>query len=180
MKIYVVRHGRSTGNEKHIIQGRKQYRLSELGRSQAQGEAEKLKDVKFDLILSSPLMRTMQTANIINQFHNVPIVKDDRLLEDDKGIFTGRTDKQIKQEEWDLFNKDPALCGVETIDKVFVRVQNFIDFLKEKYNNKQVLVVTHDHVALMLDYCSRYETFDENKFKVLQRFKNAECRQLDL
>lgn len=51
--------------------------------------ALKYKDTKFDIIFCSPLMRTIQTANIINKFHNVKIVKDERLIEIDQGIFTG-------------------------------------------------------------------------------------------
>lgn len=180
MKIFVVRHGKTIWNEKHITQGWSQNRLSELGKAQAQKAAEKLKETKLDLIFSSPLMRTIQTTNILNQFHKVKVIRDKRLIEDNKGIFTGKTDKQITKEQWQLFEKDPKACGIESWDEIFARVKEFTIFLKENYSDKKVLVVTHDRIALMIEYCSIYDNFDESKFKSLTRFKNAECRQIDL
>ncbi len=180
MKIFVVRHGRTIWNEKHITQGWSQNRLSALGKGQVQETAEKLRDTKLDLIFSSPLMRTMQTTNIINQFHKVKVIRDGRLIEDNKGIFTGKTDKQITKEEWALFEKDPKACGIESWDEIFARVKDFINFLKENYADKKVLVVTHDRIALMIEYCSIYDAFDEGRYKALNRFKNAECRTIDL
>ena len=55
MEIYVMRHGRTIWNEKHICQGRSQNRLSKFGKSQVEEQATKYKDVKIDYIFSSPL-----------------------------------------------------------------------------------------------------------------------------
>lgn len=180
MKIYVVRHGKTVWNEKHITQGWSQNRLSKLGKQQAEEAAEKLKETKLDLIFSSPLMRTMQTTNILNQFHKVKVIRDKRLIEDNKGIFTGKTDKEITKEQWELFSKDPKACGIESWEEIFARVKDFENYLKANFSDKKILVVTHDRIALMLEYCIANDVFDENKFKALVRFKNAECRQLDL
>ena len=90
MKIYVMRHGKTNWNENGTIQGRSNNRLSNNGKAVVEEVALKQKDTKFDIIFCSPLMRTMQTANIMNQYHNVKILKDERLIEIEQGIFTRR------------------------------------------------------------------------------------------
>lgn len=87
MKVYIMRHGQTVWNAKGIIQGRRQGRLSKKGISQVEEQAKKFQNVNFDLIFTSPLMRTVQTTNIINKFHSCKVIRDDRLLEVDKGIW---------------------------------------------------------------------------------------------
>lgn len=79
MKIYIVRHGEVLHN---IL---KQYSdededLTETGIMQAEELRDKIKDMKFDVIISSPLIRTRHTANIIN-VNNNKIIFDDRIKE---------------------------------------------------------------------------------------------------
>ena len=64
MKVYVMRHGTTVWNEKRITQGRTNNRLSKNGKALTEEVALKHKDVKFDAIYSSPLMRTMQTTTL--------------------------------------------------------------------------------------------------------------------
>ena len=88
MKLYIMRHGTTVWNEKEIIQGFSKNRLSKSGKLLVEKQAVKHKNTNFDLIIASPMMRTMQTANIMNKFHGIKIVKDDRLREIDQGVFT--------------------------------------------------------------------------------------------
>ncbi|MGN1208302.1 MAG: histidine phosphatase family protein, partial [Christensenellales bacterium] len=88
MNLFVMRHGTTIWNEKGITQGRSQNRLSKTGIELAKERAKEYANTKFDVIVCSPLMRTVQTANIMNKFHNVKILKDERLLEIDQGYFT--------------------------------------------------------------------------------------------
>ena len=80
--IYLVRHGQTDDNKNHIIQGNKP--LNETGKQQVEETAETLKDVDFDICFCSPLVRTIQTLDVIKKYHeNLPIVYDDRLKERD-------------------------------------------------------------------------------------------------
>ena len=90
MKVYIMRHGETVWNAKGIIQGRRQGRLSKTGIGQVEEQAKKFQNVDFGLIFTSPLMRTVQTANIMNKFHSCKVIRDDRLLEVDKGILAGQ------------------------------------------------------------------------------------------
>ena len=99
MKIYVMRHGTTVWNEKGITQGHTNNRLSKKGKILTEEVALKYKNINFDIIFCSPLMRTVQTANIMNKYHNSKIVKDSRLIEIDQGIFTGRSKYDLTEEE---------------------------------------------------------------------------------
>jgi broad specificity phosphatase PhoE len=79
--IYFIRHGETKYNTVHRIQGQLDIPLNSTGLAQAELMAEKLKDVKIDKIYCSPLRRTKQTATIINKYHNLDIIYDDRLKE---------------------------------------------------------------------------------------------------
>ena len=83
-----MRHGTTVWNEKGITQGRSSNMLSQSGKALTEQAANMLKDVQIDVIFASPLMRTMQTANIINKYHIACLSKTKRsykwLLQDSR------------------------------------------------------------------------------------------------
>ena len=90
MEVYLMRHGLTVSNERKITQGLTKGRLSKTGKIQTLEQAEKYKYINFDVIFSSPLVRAIQTSNIMNRFHNVKIIKQELLTGIDQGIFTNR------------------------------------------------------------------------------------------
>ena len=113
MKVYVMRHGTTVWNEKGIIQGRSNNRLSQNGKILTEEVSQKYKDTKFDIIFCSPLMRTMQTANIMNKWHNVKIIKDERLIEINQGIFAKRLKASLTNIEKQQRQNREKSCGME-------------------------------------------------------------------
>lgn len=95
MDLVLVRHGESEANCAGIIQGRGDYRLSPRGRDQAALTATALEDFSPSRIYSSPLLRASETAQIINQPHNVKIIALEDMVEFDLGEFEGLTGDQI-------------------------------------------------------------------------------------
>ena len=65
MKVYLIRHGETDWNSVRKLQGQTDIRLNDYGIELAKLTAEGLKDVDFDLIYSSPLIRAVETAEII-------------------------------------------------------------------------------------------------------------------
>ena len=94
MKLIFVRHGQTYSNIKDICDDDPLVKtaLTKKGEKQAQKAAEILKDRKIDIIFVSEFFRTNETADIINQYHNVKI-KIDRRLDDRKTGFTGKSEK---------------------------------------------------------------------------------------
>jgi uncharacterized phosphatase len=64
-KLYFIRHGESVGNIKRLFTGQWDVPLTDLGTKQAKAAAQTIKERHIDLIVSSPLIRARQTAEII-------------------------------------------------------------------------------------------------------------------
>ena len=89
MKLYVTRHGQTQYNIEVRICGRANVRLTEKGISQAHELAQSMQDTDVDLIISSPLVRAKETADIVGAAIGVPVEVDDRLAERDYGVIDG-------------------------------------------------------------------------------------------
>lgn len=96
--IYYVRHGQTEHNKNNILTGRTDVSINEVGIEQAKQTAEALKDVQFDVLFCSPLLRAKQTASIVNAYHNLQVIEDKRLIERDYGNFTGKTTAEIDRD----------------------------------------------------------------------------------
>ncbi len=180
MKIFVMRHGQTVWNKKGITQGRSKNRLSKEGLLQAEESARILKYEKIDLIISSPIMRTVQTANIMNKYHNIKIIKDDKITEIDQGIFTGRKYASLTEEEKQIKAKTSKSAGMESFENVAKRVQDFVEEIKQKYNEKTLLIVTHNITASAIEAYIKNEKFDMQIFRNKINFKNAEVKSFEI
>ena len=74
MKIYVLRHGETSWNRQRLLQGRSDVELNENGRKLAKETAEGMADIPFDLVFTSPLKRAKETAEIVLNGRDIPIV----------------------------------------------------------------------------------------------------------
>ena len=116
--------------------------LNEQGLIQAHDLALELKEINFDLIISSPLKRALQTAEIINEHHNLPIIVNNDLREIEM-------DTHINADAWrDAFNtdKEKQVVGVENLKDFFARVYTAIEEIKSRNGEKTILVVSHGGV----------------------------------
>ena len=92
--IYFVRHGESEANQRGIFAGQKEDSvLTEKGKEQARATAQEIENenLKIDKIVSSPLKRTKETAEIIAKeigFDVLKIYFDNRVIEYDMGSLT--------------------------------------------------------------------------------------------
>jgi len=88
-----LRHGESIGNAEGRYQGQSDYPLTETGRAQAQTLARRWSEekIKFDLAVTSPLVRARETAEIIAGALDVPIEADPIWMERDMGDLSGLT-----------------------------------------------------------------------------------------
>ena len=152
MKVYLIRHGETDWNSVRKLQGQTDIRLNDYGIELAKLTAEGLKDVDFDLIYSSPLIRAVETAQIIKGDRELEIHTDDRIKEINFGecegiIIPRRKDGPINpiwQFEFDTEHYIPAEGG-ETFAQMFERTSDFFDNvimpLEGRYNN--VMIVGH-------------------------------------
>ena len=156
--IYIVRHGQTEWNKIKRIAGRTDIELNQQGILQAQQIADMFKDVKFDVVISSPLKRTLQTAQIITK---TPIVIDERLIERSNGELEGKMVKDVPQ-DLDFNNENETRFNIENIKDFRKRILSFCNDLTTKYKGKNVLVTTHSGVILYIRCFFEGEPKDNN------------------
>lgn len=180
MKLYIMRHGTTIWNEKGIIQGRSNNKLSTAGLALTQEAAKNFSGTKIDVIFCSPVLRTMQTANIINKFHNVKIIKDERLAEIGQGVFEKRKKSSLTPHEIQIrLRRDPAY-GMESYESVFTRVKEFYLNLIKNKPFENILVITHNTPATLLEKAILNKKPNFNDPNSLRGFKNAEIKLFDI
>lgn len=158
MILYIVRHGQTEWNVKHKFQGQANSELTQQGVDEAIMLGESLKDrnEKIDFIIASPLKRTMHTTQLINKSLNLDVEYDDRLMEISVGDFEGKIFEEEQKNYSDLFKtirtypyETPYPNG-ESIKDVFNRIKSFVDEIKGKYNDKNIMLVVHGVVIKCL------------------------------
>lgn len=157
MKLYFVRHGVTEWNINHIRQGRSDIPLTDKGREQAKETGLALKDKHLDICICSPLSRTRETASIILEGRDVPVILDERVLERNFGPLEGmRIDAtpEALEQQYRFWNplEHETYEGVETMEELIARINAFLDDIKVKYADKSVLIVAHGGLSPAVKY----------------------------
>ncbi|MCI8411819.1 MAG: histidine phosphatase family protein [Clostridia bacterium] len=148
MVVLMTRHGQTDWNVERKVQGKADIELNEKGIEQAKITSEKLKDEKIDIIISSPLKRAKQTAEIINEKLNCPIIYEEGISERDFGEFEGKRRDEFDFEGFWSYKKNFKYDKAENIREFFNRIYSTLDNIKEKYKDKNVLIVSHGGVSI--------------------------------
>ncbi len=150
MKLYLVRHGQTSGNAQRIHQDNS-VSLSELGVSQSTVLAKRFQTVPVDLVIASPYARAQQTAEIIGKTISKPIQTSPLLIELKRpSVIEGRhmDDPEvvkIKEDiESNVHNPDWKHSDEETFFDIRARAITFLKQL-DSMADENVLVVTHGH-----------------------------------
>ncbi|MBR2897102.1 MAG: histidine phosphatase family protein [Oscillospiraceae bacterium] len=151
--IYVMRHGETDFNLRGLIQGQNDSMLTENGIALTVITAKALQDVKFDRVISSPLKRAHDTAEIMlreNRVSSAAIETDDRLKEFSFGEWEGRSCKPTEETtELNNFYYRPrefrGLPGGESTAQVVARTREFLlETANDPQNDgKTLLITTH-------------------------------------
>jgi broad specificity phosphatase PhoE len=110
---------------------------------------------KINVILSSPLLRAKQTAEILAKELKVDVREHEELMERDFGILNGLTWEEFSSRypqeiKSNLPHYQPDLKNAETIEEVEKRVTSFISDLPNIYQSKSVLLITHSGVIRII------------------------------
>ena len=79
--LYFIRHGQTQHNVDGVLTGRLDIPLNENGLKQVEKEAIESKKINIDIIFCSPLLRTKQTCEAINKYHNSPVIITEEIIE---------------------------------------------------------------------------------------------------
>lgn len=168
--IYLARHGQTEENLMRIFQGHLPGTLTADGIEQARNLGKELEGIQIDCILSSDLKRVVDTVNYAIADRNLPWEKTKLLREIDWGKWTGlkidSVDKQNPPED------------AETKEMLYERGKRIVEYIKEKYSGKNVLVVAHGLINRSIQ--AHILGVDINELYNIQHMNNAEVRKFTL
>ena len=111
--------------------------------------AQKTAGVGIDLIIVSPLQRAVDTAKAVSAVCGAPIVTDDRLIEQDYGIYEGldRKDSGFQANKRMFAFRYP---NGESMMQLAGRVYGLLEDVKRQYADKTVLLVCHNGICRVI------------------------------
>lgn len=148
-ELWLVRHGQTDWNIERRFQGQTDIPLNGVGVTQARDLAASLNGAPLSAIYSSDLSRALQTAAILAEGRNIPIIQDERLREIYMGDWEGRTWQDVNQnlsaDMMELMNNPihGRAPGGESLAELAERVQTFADDIAARHRNKIIMVVSH-------------------------------------
>lgn len=186
-KFTFVRHGQAENNLTDVRAGDRDnvYHLTPEGKRQVHELAETLQAEDFDRVVSSPLLRATETAEILNDKLKKEIELSDLVREYNFGGWNGLTNEQLRAKDDEKFKaframptgKDKYAFKMggdgENHREIEARVREFIKIFTEKHRGQNVLVVSHGGILGMVEKIFKH--VDEKSFFSLEwKFKNAE------
>lgn len=181
MKIYFVRHGESQQTD-HVFQS-PSTPLSDQGVLQAQAVAKTFSDASVDLLVSSPYVRALQTAQIIETSTRISVIQNPLFTE--RKMPTSFEGKPVNQEAISLthqqirqnfFNKDWHHEDEENFYDLQTRVRTARDWLISQ-NKETVVVATHGYFLAIMVFDILFGNTDSHhlfkSFKTNTEFSNG-------
>jgi len=147
--LYIIRHAESEANKSRVFASQLPIPLSAAGRQDAARIAGELKNLTgIDHIVSSPLLRAVQTAEALSAHCGPPVIRDPRLMEQHLGDFSGLTYDEVKLDpgyernslaRWNWIPRG----GGESYSMIADRVRDFFSELEDTCPGGSILIVTH-------------------------------------
>lgn len=150
--LYLLRHGQSQANANQIIAGSHDSPLSTVGVAQAGYAGDTAKRFfQFDLIVSSPMSRALQTAQIIAEridYRAEKIVVMPDLRERNLGEVEGKSYNQAPHHNGNYEDAE-NVPGVEPIGDLLARMRGVLSELQTR-PEQNILIVAHNGCGRML------------------------------
>lgn len=146
MNLYVIRHGETDMGKNEII-ATVDEPLNSNGIQQAINVGKELNNLDIDVIYCSPIKRAKHTLELFNLDKNIPVIIEDRLKERDMGIYEKVPFKELDWDDFWNYNSNLKYLELESMKSVYERITDFLDEIKLKALNKNVLLVTHGGVS---------------------------------
>jgi ribonuclease H / adenosylcobalamin/alpha-ribazole phosphatase len=144
----LLRHGQTPMSVQKRYAGRSDVPLTDVGVQQAAAAAKRLASAGLGVIVTSPLLRTVQTAREVAAVTGADVVTDDGFRETDFGAWEGLTFAEVR-ERWPsevttwLADPEVAPPGGESFTDVSARVTAALHRVLADRAGQRVLIVSH-------------------------------------
>jgi len=162
--LLIIRHGQTTWNADHILPGQLPgIPLNDKGREQVAQLAEALSDIPISAIISSPLERAHDTAQIIAETRGLTVQLEPDLMDTNIGHWAGQKYDELSKNDpaWKAYTLDPTTApdGVETFPQVQQRAMAAIERWQKQENigGYPAFVAHADVVKLIVAYYTGLE-----------------------
>ncbi|MFC1830161.1 histidine phosphatase family protein [Thermodesulfobacteriota bacterium] len=148
-KLYLVRHGQTAWNLEEVFRGRADIPLDETGKEEVHLAGKALKNETLHAVYSSPLSRSMETAENIAKFQDVPVTPMDAIIDISYGEWEGKPLADVQEKYPDLYSiwlREPhkvTFPGGENLDGVRLRTMEAVEHLLKKHHNENIALVAH-------------------------------------
>ena len=151
MKIYVVRHGETNMGKNKVI-ATEEEPLNENGIQQAILLGEKLRNKKIDIVYCSTIQRAHETLRLFDLDESIPVILEDRIKERNMGIYENTPFDRLDWKEFWGINSEKKYTELESMKSVYERVSKFLEEIKIKEKDKNILIVSHGGVIRTIDW----------------------------
>jgi len=148
-RLIFVRHAEAEGNLNRLFHGWYDSKITEKGHKQAKKVAERLADIPIDIIYSSSLTRTLQTAQYIADIKQLPIIRTDKMKEINGGDWENRNWDDIPKlfpQENHTWENEPHLHQMpngENMVEFYERLLKEVTSIIDQNLGKNICIVTH-------------------------------------
>jgi len=153
--VFLIRHGVTDWHRDQRVLGQRDVALNATGINQAQAAAHALAGVAVGEVLASPLVRAVQTAEIIAGQYSIEVARDPRLTDFRVGKWEGMAYEEVaKSPEYQRFVADPLSEGIpggEDMKQIRERAVAAVEqALEDAPQGESVVIVTHAGIVRVL------------------------------
>ncbi len=156
-QVYLIRHCKTLWGPTHLLKGTLDVPLSDVGREQAKGICPRIEELGINRVVTSPLRRAHETAEIYAKCASVPLQVNLGFIELDHGDWQGKSFDELlsnSESRYKQWLEDPTAVpipgGSETVQMAQSRVFVTLRGLVQRYSNERILIVTHKHIRAIL------------------------------
>ncbi len=155
--LTTIRHGLTELNRDQRVGGRIDVPLIEEGRAQAREAAARFDGTPFDVVISSPLLRAIETATIVTGLPDEAIVIDDLCTERSFGAMEGLTPAEVRIRYPQVrylrighigYSLNPP--GGESFPALHERARRFLARTLDRFRGQRILVFSHQNFLQQL------------------------------
>ena len=156
VKIMLVRHGETDWNREEVFRGRIDVELNDNGREQASALAEATRAFQIGAVYSSPLSRSLETARIIAEAHDLDVKIAHGFVDFHYGEWQGLKHQEVKEKFPELYLKwhdSPHMVqipGGESLDDVRQRSLKELEKIVAEHESRMAMIVSHRVVNKVL------------------------------
>lgn len=173
MNLILIRHGEIDSNVAKVYSGRSSEPLNSRGRLQAEQAAEKMCGLQVAALLTSPLRRALETANILGKQLKLDPQISESFNELRMGPWEGLSESEVESgypDEFKIWNSRPAdlyIEGRETLEELRIRAIEGVRHARLRYEEAPIAIVSHVAVIRILMLQSQGRSLNDYKSMVV-------------